>query len=69
LNRCSVSFFLWLEQTRVSVGVPEAPTPWAFPVMLYLRTLGPGIVAGSGFAFNRWPLAYAHSGLLDSDRF
>ena len=52
-------FLSWLEQTAVSVWVREAPTLWAFPFVLFLHTLGLGIVAGFSVALNIWVLRFA----------
>ncbi|HEY5569510.1 MAG TPA: hypothetical protein VIM81_19970 [Gammaproteobacteria bacterium] len=54
-----MSFFVWLEQTGVSVWVREAPTLWAFPFVLFLHTLGLGVVAGLSVAMNVWILKFA----------
>ena len=52
--------FEWLEQTWLSVWVREAPTLWAFPFVLFLHTLGLGVVGGVGIAMNIWALGLAH---------
>lgn len=54
-----MSFLVWLEQTGVSVWVREAPTLWAFPFILFLHTLGLGVVAGISVAMNVWLLKFA----------
>jgi hypothetical protein len=41
-----VEFFAWLEQTRFSVWVRESDSIWAFPMFLFMHTLGMSIVAG-----------------------
>jgi uncharacterized membrane protein len=41
-----VSFFIWLEETPVSVWIRESPELFAFPFILYLHTLGLALVAG-----------------------
>lgn len=42
----AVSFFVWLEETPLSVWIRESPELWAFPFILYLHTLGLALVAG-----------------------
>jgi len=39
-------FFHFLEQMELSQWVRDAPTVWAFPMILFLHTLGMAIVAG-----------------------
>ena len=39
-------FLIFLEQTEFSNWVRDSPTIWAFPTILFLHTLGMGIVAG-----------------------
>ena len=51
-------FLLWLEATWLSTWVREAPTIWAFPFVLFLHTLGLGIVAGLSVAVNIWVIAH-----------
>jgi hypothetical protein len=51
--------FAWLEQTWLSVWIREAPTLWAFPFVLFLHTLGLGVVGGLSVAINAWVLALA----------
>lgn len=41
-----MSFFIWLEETPLSVWIRESPELWAFPLILYLHTLGLALVAG-----------------------
>ncbi|MFO7285696.1 MAG: hypothetical protein LOD94_09080 [Gammaproteobacteria bacterium] len=48
-----------LEQTALSVWLRESPTMWGFPFVLFLHTLGLGIVAGLGVALNLWALGWA----------
>jgi hypothetical protein len=47
-----MNFLAWLEQTAPSVWIRDAPTLWAFPFVLFLHTLGLGIVAGLSVAIN-----------------
>ena len=60
-----MSFLLWLEDSGLSVWIREATTLWAFPFVLFLHTLGLGVVAGLGVALNLWLLTFArrHAGL------
>ena len=39
-------FFVFLENMKFSQWVKDAPTIWAFPTILFVHTLGMGIVAG-----------------------
>lgn len=41
-----MGFFIWLEETALSVWVRESPELWAFPFILYLHTLGMALIAG-----------------------
>lgn len=54
-----MNFLVWLEQTGPSVWVREAPTLWGFPFILFLHTLGLGVVAGLSVATNVWVLKFA----------
>lgn len=54
-----MNFLAWLEQTAVSVWVREEPTLWAFPFVLFLHTLGLGVVAGLSVVLNVWVLTLA----------
>ena len=54
-----MSFLVWLEQTAVSVWIRETPTLWGFPFILFLHTLGLGVVAGLSVALNVWVLKLA----------
>lgn len=54
-----MSFLLWLEQTGLSVWIRETPSLWAFPFILFLHTLGLGVVAGISVAMNVWLLGFA----------
>lgn len=49
----------WLEQTALSVWVRESPSLLAFPFILYLHTLGLGIVAGLAVGLDVWLLRFA----------
>jgi hypothetical protein len=51
--------FAWLEQTWLSVWVRETPSLWAFPFVLFLHTLGLGVVGGISVAMNLWVLGFA----------
>jgi hypothetical protein len=54
-----MSVLAWLEQTALSVWVREAPTLWGFPFILFLHTLGLGVVAGLSVVLNVWVLRLA----------
>jgi hypothetical protein len=51
-----VSFFLWLEQTPLSLWVRESPSLLAFPFILFLHTLGLAMLAGISVALDFWLL-------------
>ena len=53
-----MSFLIWLEQTALSVWIREASTIWAFPFVLFLHTLGLGVVGGLSVALNLWIVAF-----------
>src|SRR5579871_3968909 len=55
-------FFVFLEQSALGSWVRDAPTIWAFPTILFLHTLGMGIVAGGSAMLSMmilgfWPAA------------
>lgn len=54
-----MSFLLWLEESGLSVWIRETPSLWAFPFILFLHTLGLGVVAGLSVALNIWVLGFA----------
>ena len=54
-----MTVLLWIEQSGLSVWVREASTLWAFPFVLFLHTLGLGIVAGLSVALHLWILTFA----------
>lgn len=54
-----MSFLVWLEETWPGTWVREAQTIFAFPFVLFLHTLGLGIVAGLGVALDVWILRFA----------
>jgi hypothetical protein len=39
-------FLLWLERSGLATWIREAPTVWAYPIVLTLHTIGLGIVVG-----------------------
>lgn len=45
-------FLVFLEQMEFSQWVKDAPTIWAFPMILFVHTLGMGIVAGGSTMIN-----------------
>lgn len=53
-----MQFFVWLEQTPISVWVRESPSLWAFPFVLYLHTLGLAVVAGLSVTLNVFTLKF-----------
>jgi hypothetical protein len=52
-------YFTWLEQTRVSVFIRESPSPYAFPFVLLLHTIGMGIVVALSAAVGLRVLGFA----------
>jgi hypothetical protein len=54
-----LSFLVWLEDTGLSVWIRETPSVWAFPFILFLHTLGLGMVAGLAVALDIWLLGFA----------
>ena len=54
-----MSFLVWVEQTGLSLWIREASTIWAFPFVLFLHTLGLGVVGGLSVALNLWIFAFA----------
>jgi hypothetical protein len=57
--RAMTPFFLWIEQSGLSVWVRESPSIMAFPFILYLHTLGLALLAGLSVALDFWLLAGA----------
>lgn len=53
------TIFAWLEHTWLSVWVRESPTLLAFPFILFLHTLGLGLVAGLAVGLDVWLLRFA----------
>lgn len=51
--------FAWLEETALSVWVREWPSVFGFPFILFLHTLGLGIVGGLSVALDLWFLRHA----------
>jgi len=43
-------FFIWLEQTSISVWIRESPSLFAFPAILALHTIGMAFLVGTSFA-------------------
>jgi hypothetical protein len=41
-----MSFLLWLEHLRFSIWVRESDSIWAFPMFLFMHTLGMSMIAG-----------------------
>lgn len=49
-----MAFFIWLEGTALSIWLRESPSLWAFPFVLFLHTLGLGLLVGVNVAINLW---------------
>lgn len=54
-----MSFFIWLEQSGLSLWVRESPSLLAFPLILFLHTLGLALLAGISVAIDLWLLGFA----------
>jgi len=52
-------FFIWLEQTSISVWVRESPSTFAFPGILTLHTIGMAFLVGATSAFSLRLLRFA----------
>ena len=57
-----MAFLSWLEELSFSRWLNESPSVWAFPMFLFLHTLGMSIVAGGSALVNlailgAWPQA------------
>jgi hypothetical protein len=52
-------FFVWIEETALSVWVRESPSLLAFPTILFLHTLGLALLAGISVALDFWLLTGA----------
>jgi hypothetical protein len=50
------AFFVWIEQSALSVWVRESPSLLAFPFILFLHTLGLALLAGISVALDLWLL-------------
>jgi len=54
-----MAFLLAIEQSALGVWIRETPSVFAFPFILFLHTLGLGIVVGVNVAINVWALGFA----------
>src|ERR1700754_4814576 len=54
-----LSWFLWIEQSALSVWTRESPSLLAFPFILYLHTLGLVMLAGINVGLDLWLLMLA----------
>ena len=54
-----MAFLAAIEQSALGVWIRETPTVFAFPFILFLHTLGLGIVVGVNVAVNVWALGFA----------
>jgi hypothetical protein len=50
------AFYVWIEQTALSMWVRESPSLLAFPGILFLHTLGLALLAGISVALDLWLL-------------
>ena len=54
-----MSWFIWIEESALSVWVREEPSLWGFPFILYLHTLGLALLAGLSVGLDLWLLMLA----------
>ncbi len=54
-----MAFLVAIEQSALGVWIRETPSVFAFPFILFLHTLGLGIVVGVNVAINVWALGFA----------
>jgi hypothetical protein len=54
-----MGFFIWVEQTGLSIWIRETPSLWGFPFILYLHTLGLALLVGISTALCLWLLTAA----------
>lgn len=54
-----MDLFLWLEQTAIATWVRESPSIWAYPTVLFLHTLGLGILVGINAALGLRLMGFA----------
>jgi hypothetical protein len=47
-----MAFLHWLEQLPFSIWLNESASPWAFPMFLFVHTLGMSVVAGGSAAID-----------------
>ena len=52
-------FFLWIEQTKLSLWVREEPSLWAFPAILIYHAIGMGMLVGPNAMINLRMLGFA----------
>jgi hypothetical protein len=57
-----MSFFIWLEGTALSIWIRESPSLWAFPFILFLHTLGMGLLVGVYVAMSLWLIRFSRDG-------
>src|SRR5437016_5751128 len=54
-----MNFYAWLEQTGLGSWIRESSTIWAYPSVLFMHTLGMGLVAGLSAAIALRILGFA----------
>src|SRR5206468_10140089 len=54
-----MGFFAWLESTAFCIWVRESDSVWAYPTILFLHTVGLGLVAGVSAAIDLRILGFA----------
>ena len=57
-----MAFLEWLQRLQFSVWMNQSSSLWAFPMFLFMHTLGMSVVAGGSAAIGRaaGPLAAKH---------
>jgi hypothetical protein len=56
-----MEFLLWLEQTSFSSWMRESPSVWAYPTILFLHTLGLGLLVGASMVIDLRILGFSPS--------
>jgi hypothetical protein len=56
-----MDFLAWLEQSAFSVWMRESPSVWAYPTVLFLHTLGLGLLVGTSMVLDLRILGFSAS--------
>jgi hypothetical protein len=60
-----MEFLTWLEQSSLSSWIRESPSVWAYPTILFLHTLGLGLLVGASMVVDLRMLGYSRDLPLD----